>query len=130
MRRTTAPLALLLSVSPAFAASFDGVWQGTNDEGAYFRYAIHGDDVHLYGEHSGQFIEDRSCFRTFEHDTKTATLTIRECAADGGLAVMEYEFLLSLKGADRLGVMSGPRGACETLENEHCRRHADWVRVR
>jgi hypothetical protein len=118
-----AALLLLLSVTPAFAASFDGVWQGTSETGKPFRYAIHGDEVHFYVERDGQFVEDGSCSISIVRKGKDAFVAYQECAAGGGPLAMSDGYRLSAKNAN------GLRVRYESQSGRHEDR-GDWMRVR
>ena len=121
MRRACALLLLSASATPAFAASFDGIWQGS-EKGTAFRYAIHGDDVHFYVGHDGEFVEDTSCSIGIERKDEGAILAYQECASDEGLVAVTDEYLLSDRNANTLHVryQSGSGNSED---------RGDWLRV-
>jgi hypothetical protein len=117
-------LLLLLSTAPAFAAPFDGAWQGVAEKGKVFQYVIHGDEVRFYVKHNGRFVEDRSCSIGIERKGEGAFLVIQECGlAGGGLVANMGGYRLTAKGRNTLHVRY-------ESESGHHEDRGDWVRVR
>lgn len=119
--RAPALLLLLVSATPAFAASFDGIWQGT-EKGKAFRYAIHGDDVRFYVEQDGRFVEDGSCSIGIERKDEGAILAYHECDSNEGLVAATDKYLPSAKDASTLHVRY-------ESEPENPGDRDDWLRV-
>lgn len=92
---------LLLLSAPAFAASFDGVWQAAPDS----RFTIHGEYVHHLVEQDGRFAEERSCSFGIERKVRSAYIYFMECwSDDGALIQISDRYLLTRKGKDTLRV--------------------------
>jgi hypothetical protein len=119
--RTSALLLLLLSATPAFAASFDGIWQGT-EKGKAFRYAINGEDVRFYVERDGQFVEDTSCGIAIERKDEGARLAYQECDSDQGPVAVTDAYRLSAKNANTVHVLY-------EAESGKAEDRGDWMRV-
>jgi hypothetical protein len=125
-------LLLVMTASPVWADAFDGTWQGTNETGKHYRFAIHGNEVRQYAERSdGKFDGDHSCALKISRTGNDAFISFTECAVDGvqGPVSMVDVYWLTVSDANTLHVRLMSGGDDYPSSNDPSRDKGDWIRV-
>jgi len=131
---------LLLLATPAFAASFDGLWEGRPPPGAEawdangqpvallpYRMRIEGDIVHQYRQVRCRFVEDADrsiCIAIFADE---AFITYPTTSDDQ--VIITGGTLLKHKDANTLFVWRAPVSDNGMPAEDHRSPMPDWVRI-